>query len=277
MVFLKNFFCLIINELGFLSWRDPLEIGLLAVGIYYFLRWLSQDTEKNAIVWFYGYSILFFGAYYVQLQTVSLFLIITVPVVGLFFIIIHQHMLQKNFITMTRRAVSIADHTSDWLHTFISACLYGLNKHKDVVWILERADMLDVFLTSGSLVKAPLTGPIIELILSSENNNLKNNSMILIDRDGRLVAYDVSWVARGTDWKHDALLMSSKTDAIIIKASLSTRLFDIILFGISIERLSVGEVYDLLKYCTKKGVREEVMHYVDSHYKNYKNQEFFIA
>lgn len=267
---------LLTYKIGLLSWRDPLEIIILSTIIYYCLLWLRQDTQKNFLLWFYSYAILFFGSYYVGLQTLSFLLIFFTPCVGLFFIIMHQHVLQKNFITLSR-VVPREEH--NWLDILVSCSLYAVNQQREIMWVLERHDALDMFLTSHVALNAPLTHNVIDLIINLE----KDKNMIWINTKGHVVAHDVAFavhddknwqetqVAHCPPWKQDALFITSKTDAIVIKASLDTRLFDVIIYGISIEKISATGLYNLLQECYKKNVREEVITYVNTHYQSYQN------
>ena len=239
------------------SWRDCLEILLLAGIIYLFVRWLAQDTQKNLTAWFYGYCGLVFGAYYCGLTTLYLMFCIATPVVILFFMVMHQHILQKNFITLTSLSPR-AQPASHWLEALVQGCLHALNKNREIFCIIERTDALDLFLSTNAVFNADITQELLE-ILTKHDGSLT----LWVNHAGKLHALNPVW--RGTadeiwvsndvkalhTWKQNALLMTSKSNAIMFTISPTTRLCTIIMEGKMINDLSAHHAFALLKnYCT---------------------------
>ena len=244
------------------SWQDILEIVVMATIVYSFVRWLAQDTQKNLLLWFYGYAVLLFGSYYCGLHTVHFACCIITPVMLLLFIMLHQQTLQKNFITLT----SLSPHahaTIHWLEILIQGCLHALNKNKEIFCIIERADSLDLFLSAHSVFNADITPEILEILTKTDNN-----ATLWVTQAGKLYSFnptwrtaaDEIWVANDVKalhvWKQNALLMTSKSDAIMFTLSPTTRLCTIIMEGKIINDLSAHHAFALLKnYCslTKQG------------------------
>jgi DNA integrity scanning protein DisA with diadenylate cyclase activity len=238
------------------SFYDVLEIATTASIVYCFVRWLSHDTQKNIVAWFYGYCLLLFGSYYIGLPTIHVTCCIAMPIVITLFIIMHEQTLQKNFITLTSLSPQI-NPTLHWLEILIQGCLQALNKNKEIFCVIERKDSLDLFLSSPAIFNADVTQEIVEILTKNEPT-----ATLWITQAGKIhtcnpiwrTSADEIWVTNDVKalhvWKQNALLMTSKSDAIMFTISPTTRLCTIIMEGKIVNDLSAHHAFALLKnYC----------------------------
>lgn len=257
MPFLTIFKDFCATNLHIFSWHDCLEIAIISSIVYAFIRWLSHDQQKNLTAWWYGYCLLLFCSSYGGLAIVHLALCCAAPVVVVTFILIHQQTLQKNFITLT--ALTPRRHpTTDWLETLIQGCLHALNKNREVVCIIERNDALDTFLSANAVFNAEITHELLELLTKHEGA-----VTLWTTHAGKLHALNPTWrwstdelwaadeVKTLQTWKQHALLVTSKSDAIMFTLSPATRLCTLITQGKIVNDLTAHQAFALLKtYCT---------------------------
>lgn len=247
---------IMMREYMFFSWKDGLEIFVLSAGIYYFLRWLRQDAHKHLVMHFYAYCGIFFASHFMGLQTVTWLFMVTAPAVFVIFFIIHQETLQKNFIAF-KKIVPAQVQNHGWLDALLGALVYAMHKNRDVLCVIERTDSLEHFTTTTCRLNADIHKDFLQFLIDSWL--LAADGMLWVDVRGKLVAVNTHWrhAPIGDDWvlehaktlpvwKQDAILITSKTDALIIHASVTTRLFTIITQGRCIEELTARHAYNFL-------------------------------
>lgn len=248
------------QKLMIFSLYDCIEIIVLATALYYFMRWLAQDKQKNLIVWFYGYCTLLCGSFYLGLQTVHFLLLAASPVVFMLFIVIHQQTLQKNFITLTSLSPK-ALPTTHWLEELIQGCLHALNKNREVFCIIERTDSLEQFLATNCVFNAEITQDLLEqLVIKTAHEGVVT---LWVNHAGKLHGFNPTWRTTPDEiwvtqdvkalhaWKQNALLMTEKSDALMFTLSPTTRLCTIIIEGKIVNDLSAHHAFALLKnYCS---------------------------
>ncbi|MBA3752183.1 hypothetical protein H0X06_05345, partial [Candidatus Dependentiae bacterium] len=103
-------------------YRDTIEVLLISLIIYYILLWLKRDTEKNLLGGIYIYSALFFTVHYFDLHVLRFLLFASSPLVALFFIIIHQETLQKNFVKLSVKPADLLEQ-NHWIDELMQCCL----------------------------------------------------------------------------------------------------------------------------------------------------------
>ncbi len=238
---------------GIVSVKDAVEILFFSTIIYYILLWLKKDTERNLMLGFYVYCAVFFGAYFADLPVIRFTLFLSSPVIALLFIIFHQETLQKQYVKIAKNTVPHHD-TNPWVDELIKSCLMALNRHKEIMLVIERADLLKTLIHAPYFIYAELKRDVFDILLEKQIPG--NDHMIWINQQGKLVAINASWrthidetwvsseVAHLHPWKQHALFITAKTDALIFKVNPLTRNFDLviqgkIMQGITAEQLSV--------------------------------------
>jgi DNA integrity scanning protein DisA with diadenylate cyclase activity len=236
------------------EWRDSLEILILSSFVYYFLRWLKKDTQKNLTVTFYAYCALFATSYYAELPLLFSLLSSTVPLALTLFIILHQETLQRNFV-MFKRPLAKEAQKASWIDELMRGCLTALNNNKELIILIERNDSLKNLLYAPCLFYADLKKDIFDIMAEKHTPEY----MMWVTHDGKFVAINASWrinlheewvskeAAALHKWKQDSIFISSKTDAIIFKVKPLTRTFDLITQGKVFEDLSSEQLLALIQ------------------------------
>lgn len=248
------------NMLLITSWRDLLEITLLATFIYAFIRWLAQDQQKNLLGWFYGYTALLMTTYYLNLATIHTTFFIMTPMLLMVFFMLHQQTLQKNFVTLTSLS-SQPRNLHHWLEELIQGCLYTLNKNREIICIIQRSDAIEQFVTAGSIFNAEINRELLELLIEKIDHS--GTIILWVTHTGKLHAINPIWRVHVDEiwvtpevkalhkWKQDAIFMTEKSDAIIFSLSPTTRLCTLIIEGKMVPDLSAHHAFALLKnYCS---------------------------
>lgn len=239
-----------------IPYRDILEILFFASAIYYIQLWLKRDTQRNLILGFYTYCALFFASYYADLPVLRFVLFVFAPAIAMLFIILHQETLQKNFISLTK-PVRIDLETTNWIDELVMCCLTALNKHKDAILVLERNDSLKSLIQAPYFIYAELKKDVFDILLEKQLPG--NRNMIWINQQGKIVSInsawktqiDEEWVAQDAEhlhvWKQQALYITGKTDALVLKINPLSRSFDVIINGDIIENMKAETVTVYLK------------------------------
>ncbi len=238
-------------------WQDSIEILFFSVVIYSFIKWLNRDHDKKLLASFYVYSLLIGISYYAQLTTISLALLVGAPLLLLFYLIMHQEKLQKNYIAY--KTIKTAKKSSDhWVDELLRVCLLALNKNKEIICVIERTDALEQFLKTSCIFNADLKTGLLDLLLQGTVDT-NAPTMIWVSDQGQLRAFDVmptisvdrDWLtpdfALLPQWQQEALFLSTKTDAIIIAISSFKRVFSLIINDTKVEELTAAQACALLK------------------------------
>ena len=239
-----------------ITWHDGIEILFFSSLFYYLALWLRKDKQQNLLWYFYGYSAVTLFAYNAPLPTVSLFLLIFSPAIIMLFIMVHQNILQRNFVAL-RHITPAQTTTHNWLEELIQTCLIVINNNKSITCIIERNDNMHTFLQVPFIIHAPLHTALLEVLINSDSYD--QHKMVWIDAHGNLEGINASWRHTITqphetadlDQTHfekmrleksrfekiiseetvleDALLYTTKTDALIFTINPETRTFTIIM------------------------------------------------
>lgn len=234
--------------------KNSIEIIILSSFFYYFSLWLKKDKEKNLIWYFYSYCFLFFGSWYCNFYAINIFMLYTCPLMCLILLIIHQDILQRNFISLKKDTV--ASKNNDYLEQLLRAGLATLNKNKTFYCVIEQSCEIKPFVKTDLLLKADLTQEHIAYLIESASFDEKK--FLWCSSLGYIIAINAEWRIHQTHapleassiqnhWKEDAILMTSKTDAYVIKGNPNTRLFDLVAQGKIHEQLSAHQVLQTLK------------------------------
>lgn len=239
----------------FLYIKDVLEILFFSAVVYFVSLFLKRDKRHNLLIYFYSYCILVCAASLFHLPAITSFLLCASPLIVILFVIFHQELLQKNFVTL-RIASSLVPEASDWLENLIRVSLHAINNNKQLICVIEHQADLKPFLHSPFLFDSPLQQNL--LILLIESNGFDQNKLIWCTSTGKLIGINSSWdiqydgwqsqaVKELPIWQQDALLMTLKTDTIVFKADPIKRSFDIVVKGILHENMSAHHALDCIK------------------------------
>ena len=103
------------------------------------------------------------SSYYADFPVLRFILFIFAPAIAMLFIILHQETLQKNFITLSNPPVPFKDQ-STWIDELIKCTFTALNKHKDIILILERNDPLKNLIHAPYFIYAELKKDVFEIV-----------------------------------------------------------------------------------------------------------------
>lgn len=234
--------------------KNSLEIATLATFFYYFSLWLKKDKEKNLVWYFYSYYFLFIGSWYLHFNVLNYFILYTSPLICMLLVIVHQDILQRNFISIKKEAP--VTKGQEYLEQLLRTALSTLNKNKNFTCILEHIYDLKPFIKSDFYLKADLTQECLSYLI--ENPSFDEHKFVWCSTQGYIIAINTQWKIHQTQalpeihysemqWKEDAILITSKTDAAVIKGNPTTRLFDLVIKGQVHEKLSAHQMLQLLK------------------------------
>lgn len=113
------------------SINDLIEINIISFGIYFFLKWISLDTQKNLLIYCYTYLAILTFSYIAYLPVLQYTLFLFLPVAILIFIVLHQTILQRNFVTLKNlQSNNSINNKEIWEEIIIRTSLTALNKKK---------------------------------------------------------------------------------------------------------------------------------------------------
>jgi hypothetical protein len=222
----------------------------LSALIYSVLLWLKKDTQRNLVMLFY---LVFTGItviHYLDLQIVKFSLLSGLPIICVLFILFHQETLQKQFITINKKN-SEPEETDTWIDEIVKSCLIALNKQREMILIIERADLLRNLINTPYFIYAELKKDIFEILL--DKHSAAHDHMIWINQQGKLVAINATWrsiideawitkeIEHLSPWKQQALYITSKTDAFICKINPVSRNFDLVVQGKLVEGITAEQ------------------------------------
>ncbi len=239
-----------------INWHDAIEIIFFSSVIYYFSRWLVGDKQKNLLFAFYGYCIALIAAFHFNLSSIATLLFIGSPIIAVIFILLHKETLQRNFITLKNVIPAQAPVQEHWLESLMRSCLIAMNNNKELLCVIEQKDSLVELLDTRFFIDAPLHKGLLDLLL--ENSSFESKKIVWITQNGLLRAINAEWKLTEQEshfpaqnnmpaWKQEASFISSKTDAIIFKASAEQRLFDVIVEEKHFEQLNTSTMIKLIK------------------------------
>lgn len=241
-----------------ITWHDGIEILFFSSLFYYLALWLRKDRQQNLLWYFYGYSAITLIAYHAQLPTVSLFLLLFSPAIIMLFITIHQDILQRNFVAL-RHITQAEKTTHNWLEALIQTCLIVINNNKSITCIIERNDNMHTFLQVPFIIHAPLHTALLEVLINSDSYD--QHKMVWIDAHGNLEGINATWRHGLTQENNqesmiqfsegnlleDALLYTTKTDALIFSITPETRTFTIITQGNQLHKVTAHHAYTTIQ------------------------------
>jgi len=221
MISLSNFFLLP-------NWRDLIEIIFFSSLFYYVGRWLKGDRDSKLIICFYGYCLLILTSALLSLPLLYSFLCYFAPVTAMLFILLHQKTLQHHFIAL-RRYTPAWQIPIDWHQELVRLALILHNKGISLHIIIEHKDSLETFISASFSLNAPFQPSLLQTLISS--STFEKEQLIWLKNDGTIVSINASlkysehslWkedeVQELPTWQQDAIVLTSKTDALVISSN----------------------------------------------------------
>lgn len=246
-----------ITLIGLHDWRDIIEIIFFSISIYAISGWLRRDTNAQLLIYFYGYATILIISVALQLTTISFIFTVGAPVVAMLCILLHRETLQRNFIMYTSRMSAHQEQKNDWVEVMLRGCLFAINKRKDLTLVIEHTHHITPMLTTDYAINAPLSAELFAIILQSTTYD--SSQLVWVTSSGTLKAINATWqlpeqhdwqtpeVKSLPVWQQDALLMTLKTDAIVVHVLPEQRAFDVILTGKIYEKLSATQALNIIK------------------------------
>ncbi len=227
--------------------KSFVEVLTLSSFFYWLSVWLARDTQKNLLWYFYGYCLFFLLSYGLNITVIATSLLYISPLLFILMIIIHQDILQKNFVSFQKKLPAQAP-SQEWVEELARSALYALNKNKTFLCIIEHTMDIKPFLKLEYAFATPLNTNLLNFLL--ESSLFDENRAIVCDTQGKLLGVNGAWKihqAHSADHKNDALLITGKLDAIVIKGNPQTRTFDLTSGGIIQEKLSSHHLIHTIK------------------------------
>lgn len=236
------------------TWADMAEIGIISSCIYYASLWLKKDRDKNLLGYFYAYFFLIFATHSLQLTTLSSLCLLFSPAIIMLFMLMHQELLQHNFVALKNVTVSTHTNNADWLSTIMKATLTMLAHNKNILILIEHTDALAPHTTINDPLDVPITSGIITLLFDALYSSeyfcwISSNGIVR----GINTTFKASWhpgaYQTNSAWVDDAVAYTSKTDCLILHADAQTHQYSIAHNGIITECLSMEQAHQLIKKC----------------------------
>lgn len=161
----------------------------------------------------------------------------------LLFIVLHEKTLQRNLVTLC--AITPARSTSaDWIDITISSCLTTINANKAIIVVIENKDALDHFLDAPFSFTADISKNVFDLFLTSSSYD--EHKMVWISASGKIRGMNVLWNV-DHEVKKDSLFYTSQSDALVLSADPTNRMFTIVSNGQKTNNITAHQVRIMLK------------------------------
>ncbi len=245
------------------SWKDCLEILLISGLLYYFSLWLKIDKQKPLLLSFYGYFLVFFTTYYLNLITINTLLIVFFPVTLIGFILIHQTTLQKNFIALHKIHTITNSLSEDWIDILMRVSLIALSNNKRFYCVIEHNDSLALTINTPITLTSQLTEETFNLFMHS--SKFDPYKFLWINNQGTIKGINSYWEKNSVEtWLaqevqeqeeliQDTLFFSTKYDLFFLCSDPIKRTFTIIYNGSLHENITTSStLIELKKYFNQK-------------------------
>jgi hypothetical protein len=243
----------VVRELMMLNWRDLVELCFFFTLFYLLFSWLAQSVRPQLLLWCYGYVGLIAAASLINATAISSFLLMMIPFACLLCLVVHQETLQKALFVPKRMVVATSNTGGDWLDTVARGCLHALHTKGAVICVIERADSIAGMMQSSAPFNAPLSYPLLVKTLAL----YEPISYIWVKEPGLLVALDAQWSCQEppeigdirvqASWQRQAVMLTHKTDALVLYAHGPEQLFTLVAQGTLVEAMPIGTMMRILR------------------------------
>lgn len=190
------------------------------------------------------------------LPTVTFLLFTFAPALVFSFFIIHQQTLQRNFIALKKQVPQKT--VISWPELFVRSCLRTSAQGHEITYVIEHTDHLSLLINASITIDAHLHEQFLELCVQSILFN--KQKMVWLTSHGVLYGINATFNFDYTDFidnknsltaEHQAaLLLTIKTDALIVKTKKTVGTFDIIMQGSYLPDVPAHQLLSLLKKYT---------------------------
>lgn len=234
------------------GWHDIVEIVLCITTCYYITAWLHQDKQSRLLTTAYSYCALLFVSYALPLPTIYIALLTFAPLVVAVLLMLHKESLQKSFVALHRITPATKQH-HNWIQDCIQTALISMNNETSIALVIEKHQALDTFIKTEYPLHTSFCASIGTLLLEHKQ---PAESFLWLSNDGTLCGYDCTFLLTSIDawfaqeaqnqdlWVQQALVFSSKTDALFIRTDPASRTFTIITQGIKKDYVSAGKTLE---------------------------------
>lgn len=232
--------------LAITSGIDIIEILFFATIIYFFSRWLAQDCLQ-LVLWFYGYCGIAFAASLLHAETMYIVMFTYGPVVVMLCMLMHQKMLQKNFITFKQTPLP-PHHQQDWIALLMHLMLHTQKARKILHIIIEREQHLALLINAPFILNNAINAHYLNIILESPLYD--QQKLLWLNRHGTLISFNCTFHEEQTNSLIErARIITQKTDALFI-ACCPLKDFTFITQEIMLEHGKAPRILQLLKHYT---------------------------
>ncbi|HJM68925.1 MAG TPA: hypothetical protein QGF02_03200 [Candidatus Babeliales bacterium] len=248
----------ILHALYIYSIQDMVEIFIFSMIFYAFSVWLVQDKQKKLLPYMYVSCSAVLMCTYFNLATLTTFFFLYWPGLMMLFVLAHQRILQKNFVTLQNIKPAILPK-EDWIETMIRSSFIAGSKNKEVIFIIENNDSLQEHMHCPIRLNTQIQSDLLNILLDSAA--FKSGNGVWVNAHGTVLGIDVSWQALtlpiGTEntkelWHEQALALSSLADSLVCKLNLETRMFDVIGQGTLVEDAPADGTIQIIKQYIKQ-------------------------
>ncbi len=191
-------------------WQDIVEIIFFSIFIYFLTIWLSRDKKKNLVYYFYCVCTLFIISHILCFYTIESFLWAYLPVIVVFFVLIHQKTLQSNFIGLTK-ITNFSQPIEHWYAEVIRASKKAIDQKSSLAFIIEKKQSLSGLLAPTYLLQAPIQNNLIHFLTSC---SFQPVTSVWLDHNGYIKGIGT----KETDLS-SLLEVIEHTDALLISSS----------------------------------------------------------
>lgn len=253
----------IISLLQTIAIKDIIEIVLFSSIGYAVLRFLARDQDLfiKALECF-GLLLI---TYFFDLQGLYHFLLFLLPIIGVLFFLFHKETLQKNYVYL-KRIQSPKTHEAFNPEQLIRILLNTMNAGNDFACIVVLQD--EIPLRSGYILNATLSETIVDMLVSS---SLFDKQRLVLLTNGQLASFnctynvpqDESFIDKNIKelplWKEHGLLVTQKSDALVIAVDAQSRYFTLIVQGKIQDHLNAQAALRIIEHCcsTEGTLKEE--------------------
>lgn len=255
-----------------LLWRDVSEIFFFASVFYYSGSFLKKDSQHNLLGYAIAYALFAGLCYALALHSITSFLWWFSPTITILFITFHQETLQKNFICLVSAQPSKTPLNNDWLETLLSTCLLNVHQTRATSCIIEHRHQLQDLLETPFILNTPVVPELLTMLCTSESYD--QDKSLWITSQGLMRGINTTWrhtkqYSLYTSAAHlhagiaidQALIVTSKTDALIFYLDPATRLFTLIIHDTVFKHIQAGHAKQLIKkHITYSGTTQEILH-----------------
>jgi uncharacterized membrane protein len=259
----------VISCITTLTWYECVEIVSFITLMWSILRWLNRDIDAPLIIWAcmsWGIAAL---SWIAGFEAITLLCVYIAPIAIVTFMLFHKETLQRNYLVSP--SISEARDIPHFIEEMVRYMLYNFNRDVSSYWIIEHENALEGIVTSQQTLHAPLRATLMDLIITSHRRS--ETLRLWVTSLNKIVGLnpeiEIHWEEHLMSPEYmklpleiqKALILTMKTDAIIIYAHSSTRTCTLIAQGKYTERIApqmlIETITKLLQATHKKEEREE--------------------